>query len=338
MQIGANHRHIGRQWDVDLVQCEHGKAAVSRSNHKAGDVVSSQSINDMFAANSIQKLALQLLTAVPHRVPYLTSLADSKQAGCFALRTAPALQCLLGMGQLKLVRMRFREAEALAESSGLALQDCERALHTVHSRVLSIPYKSLGSPAAGEGEEGEGLFVLHPELEWCNHNPCGNLAWRCEAGVVRLLAKQDIVAGDELTFNYGQHSNECFLLQYWFTPAQNPDAVCYLDMGAEAAALTEVDPGHEALRPDPLMPRHWVPAECALRIMQALGHADSHAAIASKARALENELSSSLVKLTVLFGGAGGDGGSASGREALFYAMMDHLQAKIATARRFLLN
>ena len=64
---------------------------------------------------------------------------------------------------------------------------CEHALHTVFSRALACP--------AGEG--GQNVFVLHPELEWCNHNPEGNIGWRCEEGVVTIVALRAIAAGED---------------------------------------------------------------------------------------------------------------------------------------------
>ena len=41
------------------------------------------------------------------------------------------------------------------------------------------------------------MFVLHPELEWCNHNPEGNIGWRCEEGVVTIVALRAIAAGED---------------------------------------------------------------------------------------------------------------------------------------------
>ena len=104
---------------MNVAECDYGTAAFAARDVAKGDVLSRRNLSNMHKADSINELAMRLVEAEPTgTVPYMSSLKDS-DALVFALRTVESLQVVLGQAMLRMVRMRLREADRLAEARGL---------------------------------------------------------------------------------------------------------------------------------------------------------------------------------------------------------------------------
>ncbi|KAI9323193.1 hypothetical protein BX666DRAFT_2021941 [Dichotomocladium elegans] len=74
------------------------------------------------------------------------------------------------------------------------------------------------------GLDGDGGWVLLPFFDFVNHSLTPNTRWVPQQdGSVAIIVTQPIKAGEELTFSYGQKSNQELLFSYGFTIHGNPE-------------------------------------------------------------------------------------------------------------------